>query len=158
MIWGYHYFRKHPYQLVSRISSINCTLGTRVCQGQLDFHPTFPTSFVNLRTPSQTGKRWSNFFPIHKDNGSLSFLYPWILQDVIILPTHPIHSWEAPEICDTFALFELPQNGSQLMITCLFPCVFCLSWVPYQAGTQDVSGTTKQHRLLPMEGSTAKVI
>ena len=44
------------------------------------------------------------------------------------------------------------------MITGLFLCVFCLSWVPYQAGTQDVSGTTKQHRLVPMEGSTAKVI
>ena len=62
--------------------------------------------------------------------------------------------WNLRYIC----IVSFPQNGSHLMITCLFLYVFCLSWVPYQAGTQDVSGTTKQHRLLPMEGSTAKVI
>ena len=114
MIWGYHYFRKHPYQLVGRISSINCTLGTRVCQGHLDFHPTFATSFVNLRTPSQTGNHWSNFFPIHKDNGSLSCFILECCRTSLFYQPNPMHSWEAPEICDTFAA-----------------CLISPKWVPF---------------------------
>jgi len=146
MIWGFHYFRKHPYQLVSRISSINCTLGTRVCQGQLDFHPTFPTSFVNQRTPSQTGEHWSNFFPIHKDNGSLSFFILECCKTSLFYQPNPMHSWEAPEICDTFAACLIspkwvPFNDHLFVPVRFFVCLGCPTKREHKTSVEPRSNT-----------------